>query len=74
MAEDVKAVDDGRNPPASTRSNAIQQNGVEDPDPHDLADNRRGKRLKVGLFDGQESEAPGYFDARKQEEEPLCCA
>ena len=70
----MKAVDDGGNPPASPRSNAVEKDGVENPDPHDLANNRRGERLEVGLFDGKESEAPGHFDACKQEEEPLCCA
>ena len=69
----MKAVDDGGNPPASPWSNAIEQDRVENPDPHDLANNRRGERLEVDLFDGKKSEAPGHFDTRKQEEEPLCC-
>ena len=71
LAEDMKAVDDGGNPPASPGSNAIEQNGVENPDPHDFANDGRGERLEIGLFDGQKSEAPGYFDASKQEEKPL---
>ena len=70
----MKTVDDGGNPPASPRSNAIEQNGVENPDPHDFANNGRSERLKVSLFDGQKSEAPGYFDAGEQEEKPVCDA
>ena len=33
----MKAVDDGWNPPATPGSNAIEQNGVENPDLHDFA-------------------------------------
>ena len=71
LAENMKAVDDGGNPPASPGSNAIEQDGVENPDPHDFANDGCGKRLEIGFFDGQKSEAPSHFDASKQEEKPL---
>ena len=67
----MKAVDEGGNPPATPGSNAIEQNGVENPDPHDFANDGRRKRLEIGFFDGQKSEGPGHFDAGKQKEKPL---
>jgi hypothetical protein len=67
----MKAVDDGGNPPASPGSNAIKKNGVENPDPHDFANDGRGESLEISLLDGEKSEAPGYFDARKQKEKAL---
>src|SRR3984893_3454439 len=67
----MKAVDNGGNPPASPGSNAIEKNGVENPDPHDFANDGRRERLEICFFNGQKSEARSYFDASEQKDRPL---
>jgi hypothetical protein len=51
LAEDMKAVNDGGNPPPSPGSDAVKENGVENSNPHDLANYGRGECLKISFFD-----------------------
>jgi hypothetical protein len=52
LAEDVKAVHDGGNPPASARSYSIKEDGVENSDPHYFANDGSSESLKIGFLDG----------------------
>jgi hypothetical protein len=56
----MKAVDDGGNPPASSPGrNAIEQNGVENPDLHDFA-NDGGRELTFDVLLGRRADESAF--------------